>query len=288
MNVYETVWIIGAKGRIGRSLAKILDPSDYRLLSTDMNEVDITNLQETLTFAERNMPMAIINCAALSSATACEENPKEAFKVNAIGARNVAIAANACGAKLVHLSTDDVFSGDRKVPLNEFHPTDATTVYGITKSYGERLIRDMCSQHFIIRSSWIYDERTLRKIRLGLKAGNLRYAPKQIASPTSAPMLASFIADLLETYEFGTYHYTASGLATREEFIAEAARLMGLEKEFSQAKIDVVTETIHPDVVQLESLMLSAIDYARPSSWRVELERFVKDFMKKERSRHDS
>lgn len=289
MNHHEVVWILGAGGRIGRALARVLDPMEYRILLTDKKEVDVTNLEEVMEYAERNMPMAIINCAALSNAGECEKRPEEAFQVNALGARNAAIVANYIGAKLVHLSTDDVFSGEAKTPYNEFHVPDSRTVYGLTKGYGETFVRELCNQYFILRSSWVYDIRTLKKIRLGVQRGALEFAGEQVSTPTSARTLARFIATLIDTNEFGIYHYTSQGTCTRYEFIQQVASLLGLSEEFSRAKKRELKESIHPDYANLECLMLKMKGAKLPGDWKEELAHYVKEFLilENERGNHE-
>lgn len=278
MNPYETVWIIGAKGRLGKALARILNPMDYRLILTDKSGVDIRNLSEVMEFADRNKPYAIINCAGLTNARKCEEEPDNAFQTNALGARNAAIAADSIGAKLVHFSTDDIFAGKKEKLYNEFHEGDSQTTYGITKSFGEEFVKEMTNRFFIIRSSWVYDRKTLLKIKRGVSEGALLFAMNQVASPTSTIALAKFVAKILPTFEFGTYHYTCEGTCTRLEFIQEAARLMGLEEHFGKAEVHNLQSSIHPDFIELDSLMLRMLEWEKPPYWKDELKSYIDNY----------
>ena len=108
MGPQDTVWITGAAGRMGQAIEHFLDHSRYKAITSDI-EIDVSNLHKVLNFAESYRPDFVINCAALASRTEADENPDKAYKVNALGARNLAIASNNVGATMVHLSTDDLF-----------------------------------------------------------------------------------------------------------------------------------------------------------------------------------
>ena len=110
------VWIVGSEGQIGEAINEMLNPLEIEALNTDKNELDITQTDEVLRFGEINRPDVIINCAALTDVELCEKEPEHAFRVNALGARNLSIVARKTGAKMVQLSTDDVFDGLGKKP----------------------------------------------------------------------------------------------------------------------------------------------------------------------------
>ena len=107
----QKVWITGAAGQIGTAINDVLDPLSMEILNTDLDELDITQTDEVLNFGAVNRPNIIINCAAVTDVALCEKEPELAFRVNALGARNLSIAAQKAGAKMVQLSTDDVFDG---------------------------------------------------------------------------------------------------------------------------------------------------------------------------------
>ena len=108
------VWIVGANGQIGHALNNVLDPLEMEVLNTDLDELDITDTDNVLSFGSVNRPDVIINCAGITDTEECEKNPEHAYRVNALGARNLSIVARKCGAKIVQLSTDDVFDGQSK------------------------------------------------------------------------------------------------------------------------------------------------------------------------------
>ena len=109
-----------------------------------------------LRFGEINRTEVIINCAALTEVELCEKEPEHAFRVNALGARYLSIVARKTGAKMVQLSTDDVFDGLGKKPYTELDDTNPITVYGKSKLAGEKYVKEFTHKHFIIRSNWVY------------------------------------------------------------------------------------------------------------------------------------
>ena len=190
------VWLSGANSQIGKAINNIFCPTDLELFNTDKDEVDVTDLKAVMNFAQVSRPDIIINCSAITDINLCEKDPKLAFGVNAIGARNLSIAARKCGAKMVQISTDDVFDGKSDQPYNEFDQTRPQTAYGKSKLAGEQYVKEFTYKHFIIRSTWVYGlgnnfiNDLLEKVN---KGETLAIASDQFGSPTSAKELARFI-----------------------------------------------------------------------------------------------
>ena len=152
----KKIWITGAEGHIGTALIDLLEGVEYQLLPTDINEVDITKIDEVTQFVHVNRPDVVINCAGLTDVQECENNVDEAYRVNAIGVRNVALAANEVNAKVIQISTDDVFDKESRIPYNEFDNVHPRTIYGKSKEAGEKILTQLLNRFVIIRSSWIY------------------------------------------------------------------------------------------------------------------------------------
>ena len=152
----KKIWITGAEGHIGTALLDLLEGVEYQLLPTDIEEVDITKIDEVTQFVHVNRPDVVINCAGLTDVQECENNVDEAYRVNAIGVRNVALAANEVNAKVIQISTDDVFDKESRVPYNEFDNVHPRTIYGKSKEAGEKILTQLLNRFVIIRSSWIY------------------------------------------------------------------------------------------------------------------------------------
>ena len=162
------ILLIGAKGQLGSQIMHIIKngkselgsvPAEVlnaEIIETDVDTLDITNLQMVKESVKTNMPDVVINCAAFTNVDGCESNKDLAFKVNALGARNIAIACEEIGAKLIHVSTDYVFSGVGSTPLSEDAMVAPVSAYGTTKLLGEEYVRDFCSKYFIVRTAWLY------------------------------------------------------------------------------------------------------------------------------------
>lgn len=226
----ETVWITGAAGRMGQAIEHALDHSLYKVVTTDA-EIDVTDLHEIMNYAESYRPDFVINCAALASRTEADEDPDKAYKVNALGARNLAIASNGVGATLVHLSTDDLFPENADHAFNEFDATNPPHVYGKSKQAGERFVRELCQRHIIVRSSWVYTAQPNDLLGRALKASaqgkTVPVPANQFACPTSADTFARFVLAVMESDEFGTFHAACTGVTSRFEFFERAFTLAG-------------------------------------------------------------
>lgn len=226
----ETVWITGAAGRMGQAIKHALDHSRYKVVTTDA-EIDVTDLHEIMNYAESYRPDFVINCAALASRTEADEDPDKAYKVNALGARNLAIASNGVGATLVHLSTDDLFPENADHAFNEFDATNPPHVYGKSKQAGERFVRELCQRHIIVRSSWVYtaqpDDLLGRALKASAQGKTVPVPANQFACPTSADTFARFVLAVMESDEFGTFHAACTGVTSRFEFFERAFALAG-------------------------------------------------------------
>ena len=214
--------ITGCNGQLGRAMNKVLEKnSEYELVNTDVAELDIRNIDAVLAFVEKVKAYAIVNCAAYTAVDACEVNRELAYKINAIGRRNLAIAAEKFGAKLVHVSTDYVFGGDAKSPYTEFDAVGPKSMYGFTKLAGENFVKDFSKHYFIVRTAWQYgDGRNFLRTMLKLSETHdeITVVDDQIGSPTSAMELARAISWLIPTENYGLYHGTCEGYCSWADF----------------------------------------------------------------------
>lgn len=223
--------VTGADGQLGRAINKqYADSTEYELINTDVGELDITSIDRVMEFARDIKPYAIVNCAAYTAVEKCEQEEDLAFRINAIGARNLSIAASETGAKLVHVSTDYVFDGNGTRPYLETDPTGPQGAYGRTKLAGENFVKEFSERHFIIRTAWLYGDgknfvRTM--LRLSETNDTVRVVRDQVGSPTSTVELAKAIAYLLPTENYGLFHGTCEGDCSWAQFTEEIFRLAG-------------------------------------------------------------
>ena len=223
--------VTGADGQLGRAINKqYADSTEYELINTDVGELDITSIDRVMEFARDIKPYAIVNCAAYTAVEKCEQEEDLAFRINAIGARNLSIAASETGAKLVHVSTDYVFDGNGTRPYLETDPTGPQGAYGRTKLAGENFVKEFSERHFIVRTAWLYGDgknfvRTM--LRLSETNDKVRVVRDQVGSPTSTVELAKAIAYLLSTENYGLFHGTCEGDCSWAQFTEEIFRLAG-------------------------------------------------------------
>ena len=276
------VWIAGSNGQIGHALNEVLDPLEIEVLNTDKDELDITDTEEVLNFGIVNRPDVIINCTGVTDTKLCEEEPELAYRVNALGARNLSIVARKNGAKMVQLSTDDVFDGKSKKPYTEFDDTNPLTVYGASKRAGENYVKEFTHKHFIIRSNWVYGKDGHNFVNQVLEAaekGNaLSVAADQFGSPTSAKDLARMILYLINTNEYGTYHVTCSGVCNRHEFAQEILRLSGKKIELKAVPTEQSDlSAVRPPYAVLDNFILRIIDMYDMPDWKESLEEYMNE-----------
>ena len=227
----KKIIVTGCNGQLGRAVNEFYknDP-EISFVNTDVDELDITDIDAVLKLVREVQPYAIINCAAFTAVDACETQYEKAFAINAIGPRNLAIAARETGAKLMHISTDYVFDGKGTKPYVETDATAPASAYGSTKLAGEKFVEQFAEKYFILRTAWLYgDGKNFAKTMLKLAETHdvVRVVNDQFGSPTSTVELTKAIEALLFTDNYGIFHATCEGSCSWADFAAEIFRLAG-------------------------------------------------------------
>ncbi len=283
----KKIIITGCNGQLGRAMNKELEGSEYELVNTDVAELDITNLDDVIAFVEKEKPYAIVNCAAYTAVDACEVNVDLAYRINAIGPRNLAIAAEKFGAKLVHVSTDYVFGGDGDRPYTEFDEPAPKSMYGTTKLAGEEFVKRFSKHYFIVRTAWLYGEgknflRTM--LRLSESHDEITVVDDQLGSPTSAAELARAIVWLLPTESYGTYHGTCEGFCSWADFTEAIFRKTGKSTKVVRVSTAQYMEA-HPESAArpaysvLDNYMLRLTGGYTFADWESALEEYLKEYI---------
>lgn len=241
------ILITGANGMLAKAVKEELKENE--LVCTDVEELDITNLDAVRLYTKKVKPDYIINCAAYTAVDKAEEQEELVYKINAIGPKNLAIATQENNAVLVHISTDYVFGGDKDTSkdYNEDDKKNPQAVYGKTKLAGEKFIEENCKKFYIFRTAWLYGEghnfvRTM--INLSKEHDEVKVVNDQHGSPTYAVDLASIIHQAMEKQiPFGVYNSTNMGYTTWYDFTKMIYDLEGINckvtpvtsKEFKSA-----------------------------------------------------
>ena len=233
----KKILVTGCNGQLGRAIQKEYG-SSVEFILTDMIDMegimklDISNLEQVMDVARTQKPDVIINCAAFTNVDGCEVHEDVAFKANAIGPRNLAIASREIGAKLIHVSTDYVFEGNGTRPYVETDEPNPISAYGRTKLAGEKFVQQFADRFFILRTAWLYgDGKNFVKTMLKVSKNHdeVTVVDDQVGSPTSAVELAKMIHFLEGTESYGIYHATCEGSTNWAEFTEEIYRLMGVK-----------------------------------------------------------
>ena len=273
---HERIWITGAQGQVGSAFARILDTTELDVLLTDIDEVDITDMDAVRNYAEMYRPDCVINCARICGPAFCEETSDLAYKAHAVGARNLSVAARSVHAELVQISTDDIFDGRASEPYNEFSTPMPVTVYGKSKLAGEEFVKTIAPKFLIIRSSWVYGDGenfVTQLLRRAETENCIRVPGDQLGAPTSADEVAKVIYRLLEKDAYGLYHAVCGGVCSRYEFARRILTLAGKNTEILKA--DSAGENGHPSYAVLDNLMLRLDDIELPVSWEEALRAYM-------------
>lgn len=225
------IFLTGAEGQLGRELQRRLQGSDF--LPTDVKELDITDAAAVANMIGKYRPDVVIHGAAFTQVDAAEEKVDLAYKVNAIGTQNIAMACRSVSAAMVYISTDYVFDGKLGRAYTEVDQTNPLSVYGKSKLMGEVLARQATDKLFVLRTAWLYGDgpnfvRTM--LKLGQERNELQVVNDQHGCPTGTVDLAEAVLRFVQTARYGTYHAVNTGSATWYEFARKSFELAGNDK----------------------------------------------------------
>lgn len=281
----KKILVTGANGQLGREISNLYEKKGMEVIRTDVAELDITNIEDTVNMITEVKPYAIVNCAAYTNVNGCEKEVDLAYKINAIGPRNLSIAATKAGAKLVHISTDYVFEGNATKPYIEFDDTNPQGMYGATKLQGERFVQQFAKEYFIIRTAWLYgDGKNFVKtmLRLSETHDEIGVVRDQVGSPTSTKVLSEIIDTLLFTENYGIFHGTCEGSCSWADFTKEIFRLTKKTTKVNAITTDEYQKANpesapRPAYSILDNYMLRlTTDYVAPD-WHIALEQYIKE-----------
>ncbi len=275
---HERIWIAGAQGQVGSAFAQLLDTVELEVLLTDKSDVDVTNMDEVRKYAEMNRPDVIINCTGIGGIEYCQQHSDLAYKVNAIGARNLSVAARSVHGKMVQLSTDDIFDGKAAESYNEFSIPTPVSIYGKSKLAGEEFVKTIAPRYLIIRSSWVYgkgENFVTWLLQEAKKSKEIFVAEDQFGSPTSANELAEAIYRLLMEDAYGLYHVVCQGVCSRREFAEKILALAGESSKIVPVSGAKKAEDGRPAYAVLDNLMLRLEGMELPKNWEEALNEYM-------------
>ncbi len=291
------VLITGANGQLGYHLQQAF--SEHELYLGDVDNFDITNRDLTLRETEIFKPDLIIHGAAYTNVDGAETNKELAYAINVNGSKHVAEAATLVGAKIIAISTDYVFAGNKGTPYLETDEPNPQSYYGKTKYEGEQAVVEIAPKHFICRTAWLYGgpkPRTttdltsypfknfaVTMLRLGKERESLEVVADQLGGPTYAKDLAEHVKRIAETDVYGIYHVTNAGVTNWADFTREIFRLAGYKTTVNDvtsahyaAKYPQAAKRPAYSVLGHEALIATDLPDLRP--WQDALADFLADY----------
>jgi len=237
------VAVVGANGQLGRDVVRAFAQYGDQVHELTHAEMEVSSLTSVANSLAELRPEFVVNTAAMHDVESCQQQPERARTVNGTGSGNLATVTRDLGAALLHISTDYVFDGTKRLPYIESDAPRPLNVYGETKLEGEELVRSINPKHFILRTAALYGDHPCRAkggrnfvdlmLRLARERGRVRVVAHEFTSPTATTELAQQIVVLSRTDAYGLYHATAEGSCSWYEFAREI---------FSIAEVDVKLE----------------------------------------------
>lgn len=277
------ILLVGAGGQLGRALRVVAGVRDLPLHALDHAALDVTDAGAVAAAVDHYRPAWVVNAAAYTAVDRAESEPVRAHAVNADGAANLARAAHAVNARLVHVSTDFVFDGERSRPYRPDDAPNPVNVYGASKLAGERAVREILGEDaLVLRTAWVYSLQgpsfLTTMLRLLRERDEVHVVEDQVGTPTSAASVAEAVLAAMEQNLRGVHHCTDAGIASWYDFavaIAELARAEGLLEEHAPLvpipAAEFPAEARRPAYSVLDRAASRAVLGLAPVHWRAAL-----------------
>jgi dTDP-4-dehydrorhamnose reductase len=256
--------ITGANGQLGSALSVALSPDSTIVpLGHQQLELDSPAVVEQVVASGADL---VIHAAAMTNVDGCARDPEQAYRINGLGTKYVALACRRMGVPLVYISTNEVFAGDSGRPYYEYDQTGPINAYGCSKLAGELVVRELLDRFYIVRVAWLFGGarnfvRTILRLAEAPPAGGLRMVDDEVGSPTFCRDVAEAVTRLITTDQYGTYHFVNSGIASRDSFARTILRLAGrTEVAVTSIKLaDYQRDSVPPPYTPLANLAGAAL-----------------------------
>ncbi len=249
----KNILVTGSNGQLGSELRRCSVGCQKYLhfIFTDVDTLDISNVDDVDSFVKQNNISYIINCAAYTAVDKAEDDVDLCYKINSHAVKNLAVVAEKYGVKVIHVSTDYVFDGTKTSSYLETDIVNPQSVYGKSKVEGEKALLESCPQSIIIRTAWLYsiygNNFVKTMIRLGKERSEINVVSDQIGTPTNANDLAKAILAIVEFSEVkefvsGIYHFSNIGVTTWYDFTLAIHRYA----QITTCKVNPITTAEYP------------------------------------------
>jgi len=277
------ILLTGAKGQLGSECNEVMK-SSYEVIDTDLDEFDITSWDNVILTISDLSPDIILNCAAFTDVDECETKQREAERVNVEGPRNLAQGAARYEKIIVHISSDFVFDGRKKVPQPYFEddPMNPLSLYGITKMESETAVKQNALNNILVRTGWLYGIRgnnfikKILSLALQKDRDSIRVVNDQFGSPTWSYRLAQQIQVLLDNGKEGVYHATSEDYCSRYEWVQYFLKRMNITiPVLPCTSDDFPTPAKRPANSILENRQLKTEGLNIMPSWQKDIDAFL-------------
>ena len=274
--------VTGCDGQLGKEIIKELNKENKTLkneiFALNREKLDICDIDKVNNCILSINPDIVINCAAFTKVDLCEDEVELAYKVNSIGPKNLAIYCEKVNAKLVHISTDYVFDGNKNI-YREDDITNPQSVYGKSKLLGEQYVQSFSSKYFIIRTAWLYGDgnnfvKTM--LKLSESKNEINVVNDQIGTPTSTKDLAKVILKLIYTENYGLYHGTNKGSCSWYEFSKKIFEMKNIDIKVNPiSSKEYASKVKRPQYSVLDNFLLRTINLDDFREWEEALSEYL-------------
>lgn len=227
------VLVTGAKGQLGYDVVERLKELNIEHIGVDRDDFDLTNEKETKEYIMNYKPDVVIHCAAYTAVDKAEDERDLCYAINVLGTKYIVEACKELDAKMVYISTDYVFNGEKEEPYEVTDTPNPVNYYGYTKYLGEEEVKNNLEKYFIVRISWVFGKNgnnfVKTMLRLGQERKEIKVVCDQVGSPTYTYDLTRLLCDMIQTDKYGIYHATNEGYCSWYDFACEIFKVAGMD-----------------------------------------------------------
>ena len=276
------ILITGANGQLGYDFQRLFDEIKEEYIATDVNDLDITDIEKIREFVQNKNISLIINCVAYNNVDKAENEPELCKKLNTYAPRDLAIVANEIEADYITYSTDFVFDGKKKIPYTEEDIPNPLSVYGKTKLEGEKEVFKVKSNSFVVRTSWVFgianNNFNKQVINWSKSKDEFSIVDDQISSPTYSKDLAYYSWKLIKTKKYGLYHLSNDGEASKYDQAKYVLDKINWQGKLNRAKTkDFNLKAERAEYTKLASDKLEKIINEKIPTWQNGIDRFLEE-----------
>ncbi len=274
------ILVTGVNGQLGFDVVKELSKRGIQCKGIDIQDLDITNREDVISYIKDLKPESVIHCAAYTAVDKAEDDLETCEKVNVLGPKYIAEACKEISAKMMYISTDYVFEGTGTNAYKPNDPTNPQGAYGRTKLGGELAVKELLDNYFIVRISWVFgvngNNFVKTMLRLGAEKDELNVIDDQIGSPTYTADLSVLLCDMIVSDKFGTYHASNEGFCSWADFAEAIMQNANLNCKINRIPTsEYKTRAVRPLNSRMDKTCLDQNGFNRLPTWKDALSNYL-------------